>query len=236
MTGTGVFPKPVIGLADIICLINRFSLLTSETILIRSSNLFVPYLHGLPTGGTVNDTVEQVVKRAGVSLHNWWSAVNQLLNLIPFFRGYDCFMTVFNDFPFLTRNNVIGVGANPFLVRPKNQMSTFIKGISQDMADSGTSPIVIIFLTLCVGLHMGDRDFFFHQLFGNSHASQPIQRIVINLTDNRCCFGVDDEMPFILRITHQTQRRCSSAEFALSGADRDTTQNLFGNIPAIHII
>lgn len=68
-------------------------------------------------------------------------------------------MTVLNDFPFLTRNDVIGVGTNPFLVRPKDQMSTFVKGISQDMADSGTSPIVIIFLALCVGLYMGDRDF-----------------------------------------------------------------------------
>ena len=80
--------------------------------------------------------MEQVVKRAVASLHNGWSAVNQLLNFFPFFQGNDGFMTVFNDFPFLTGNDVIGVGANPFLVRPKNQMSTFIKGISQDMADS----------------------------------------------------------------------------------------------------
>ena len=80
------------------------------------------FMHGLSAGRTINDTVEQVVKRAGVPLHNWWSAVNQLLNLIPFFRGHDGFMTVFNDFPFLTGNDVIGVGANPFLVRPKNQM------------------------------------------------------------------------------------------------------------------
>ena len=180
--------------------------------------------------------MEQVVKRAGVSLHNGWSAVNQLLNLIPFFRGYDCFMTVFDDLPFLTRNNVIGVRANPFLVRPKNQVRTFVKGISQDMADSGTSPIIIIFLTLCVGLHMGDGDFFFHQLFGNSHAPQPIQRIVINLADNRCCLWINDEMPFILRITHQAQRRCPSTEFPLSGTDCDTTQNLLGYIPAIHVI
>ena len=149
MTGTGVFPKPVIGLANIICLINGFSLLTSETILVCSPDLFVPYLHGLSTGGTVNDTVEQVVKRAGVSLHGGLSAVNQLLNLIPFFRGNDGFVTVLNDFPFFTRNDVINIGANPFLVRPKNEMSTFIKRISQDMADSGTSHIVIILFTLC---------------------------------------------------------------------------------------
>lgn len=140
MTGAGVFPKPVIGLADIICLVNGFSLLTSETILIRSPNLFAPHLHGLSTGSTVDDTVEQVVERAGITIHNGWSAVNQLLNLIPFFRGNDGFVTVLNDFPFLTRNDVIGVGTNAFLVRPKNQMSTFIKGISQDMADPCAPP------------------------------------------------------------------------------------------------
>lgn len=145
-------------------------------------------------------------------------------------------MTVFNDFPFLTENDVIDVGANAFLVCPKNQMRTFIKGISQDMTDSGTSSIVIIFLTLCIGLHMGDVDFFFHQLFGNSHATQPIQRIVINLADNRCCLWINDEMPFILRTTHQAQRRCSSTEFPLSGTNCDTTQNLLGYISAIHII
>lgn len=128
-------------------------------------NLFVPHLHGLSTGGTVNDTVEQVVKRAGVSLHNGLSAVNQLLNLIPFFRGNDGFVTVLNDFPFFTRNDVINIGANPFLVRPKNEMSTFI-----------------------------------------------------------------------LRITHQAQRRCSATEFSLSGTYCDTTQDLLGYIPVIHII
>ena len=173
-------------------------------------NLFVPHLHGLSTGGTVNDTVEQVVKRAGVSLHNGLSAINQLLNLIPFFRGNDGFVTVLNDFPFFTRNDVINIGANPFLVRPKNEMSTFIKRISQDMADSGTSHIVIILFTLCFGLYMGDRDFFFPQLFGNSHATQSIQRIVINLADNRFYLLSNDEIPFILRITHQAQRRCSA--------------------------
>lgn len=145
-------------------------------------------------------------------------------------------MTILNNFPFLTRNDVIGVGTNPLLVRPKNQMSTLIKGISQDMTDSGTSPIVIVFFALCVGLYMGNGDFFFHQLFGNPHAPQPIQRIVINLADNRCCLWINDEMPFILRITHQAQRRCSSTKFSLSGTDCDTTQNFLGYIPAIHVI
>jgi hypothetical protein len=100
------------------------------------------YLHGLSIGSTANETVEQLVKRAGVSLHNWWSAVNQFLNLIPFFREYDCFMAVFNDFPFLMRNDIIGVGANPFLVYTKKQMSRLIKGISQDKEGQLKLPIV----------------------------------------------------------------------------------------------
>ena len=76
VTGTGVFPQPVISLANIIYLVNGFSLLTSETILIRSSNHFVPHLHGLSTCGTVNDTVEQVVEWASITVHNGWSAVD----------------------------------------------------------------------------------------------------------------------------------------------------------------
>ena len=100
MAGTGVLTQPVVGLANVIRLINRFPLFAGKTVLSSSADLFVPYLHGLSTSRTITDTVKQVVEWAGVPLHNWWSAVNQLLNLIPFFRGYDCFMTVFNDFPY----------------------------------------------------------------------------------------------------------------------------------------
>lgn len=180
MAGTGILTQPVVGLANVIRLINRFPLFAGKTVLSGSADLFIPHLHGLSAGRTINDTVEQVVERAGITIHNGWSAVDQFLNLIPFFRGYNCFMTIFNDFPFLTGNDVIGVGANAFLVCPKNQMSTFIKGISQDMADSGTSPIVIIFLTLRVGLHMGDGDFFFHQFFGNSHTPPPVKALMLS--------------------------------------------------------
>lgn len=106
-------------------------------------------------------------------------------------------MTVSNDFTFITRNDVIGVRANAFLVCPQNQMSAFVKEISQNMADSETSSIVVLFFAFCVGLHIGDGNFFFHQLFRNSHAAQSIQRIVINLADNRCCLWIDNEIPFI---------------------------------------
>ena len=114
MAGTGVLAQPVVGLADIIRLINRFPLFAGKTVLSSSADLFVPYLHGLSTSRTINDTVEQVIKGAGVALHNSWSAVNDFLHLLPFFRGDDCFMAILNDFPVLTGDNVIGVGANPF--------------------------------------------------------------------------------------------------------------------------
>ncbi len=160
MAGTGVLTQPVVGLANVIRLINRFPLFAGKTVLSDSADLFIPHLHGLSAGRTINDTVEQVVKGAGITIHNGWSAVDQFLNLILFLRGHDGFMTVFNDFPFLTGNDVIGVGANAFLVRPKNQMSTFIKGIPQNVTDSGTGPVIIIFFAFGVGLDMGDRDFF----------------------------------------------------------------------------
>ena len=70
MTGTGVLAQPVVGLADLIRLINRFPLFAGKTVLSGSANLFIPYLHGLSAGRTVNDTVEQVIKGTGVALHN----------------------------------------------------------------------------------------------------------------------------------------------------------------------
>lgn len=43
-------------------------------------------------------------------------------------------------FPFLTGDNVIGIGADAFLVRPADKMCALIKGISQDMADPCAPP------------------------------------------------------------------------------------------------
>ena len=145
-------------------------------------------------------------------------------------------MTVLDDFPVLTGDDVISVGTDTFLVRPKNQMRPLIKGISQDMANSGTSPVIIVFFAFRVGLYMGDGDFFFHQLFRNPHTSQSVKGIIINFTDNRRCFGVNNKMSLVLRVTHQPQRRCPSAEFPLPGTGHAPRQNLFGNIPAIHVV
>ena len=140
MAGAGILAQPVVGLANIIRLINRLPNLAGKTVLSGSSNLFIPHLHGFSTGRTVNDAVEQIVKRTGIAFHNSWSTVNDFPYLLPFFRGYDCFMAILDNFSILTRDNVIGVGANPFLMCPADQMCALIKRVSQDMADSCTSP------------------------------------------------------------------------------------------------
>jgi len=43
-------------------------------------------------------------------------------------------------------------------------------------------------------------------------------------------------MPPVSRITHQTEGRLTSAKLSLTGAGHASSQHLFGNIPAIHII
>lgn len=62
MAGAGILAQPVVGLANIIRLINRLPNLAGKTVLSGSSNLFIPHLHGFSTGRTVNDAVEQIVK------------------------------------------------------------------------------------------------------------------------------------------------------------------------------
>ena len=129
MAGAGVFAQPVVGLTDIIRLINRLPLLVDKAVFSSSANLFVPHLHRFSAGGTVDNTVEQVVEGAGIAFHNRRPAIHDCLHLFPFLRRHNRFMAALNDFPDLTENDVIGV-EYPFLVRPKNQMSTSIKRIS----------------------------------------------------------------------------------------------------------
>ena len=69
MAGTGVLAQPVVGLADIVCLVNRLPHLAGEAVLSGSADLFIPHLHGLPAGGAVDKPVEQVIERAGVAFH-----------------------------------------------------------------------------------------------------------------------------------------------------------------------
>ena len=145
-------------------------------------------------------------------------------------------MAALDHFPLVTGNNVIGVGADAFLMRPKDQMCALIEWISQDVTDSGSAPEIIVGVKLRVGFDMGDWDFFFHQTFGNPHAAQPVKGIVIDFADDWRCLRVNDEMPLVLRVTHQAEGRRPSAELPLPGAGGDARQHLFRNIPAIHIV
>ena len=129
MAGAGVFAQPVVGLTDIIRLINRLPLLADKAVFSSSANLFVPHLHRFSAGGTVDNTVEQVVEGAGIAFHNRWPTIHDCLHLFSFPQCHNRFMAALNDFPDLTENDVIGI-EYPFLVRPKNQMSTSIKRIS----------------------------------------------------------------------------------------------------------
>ena len=105
-----------------------------------------------------------------------------------------------------------------------------------DMADSGPAPGIVVGVKLRVGLDMGNGDFFFHQPFGNPHAAHPVKGIVIDFADDRRCLRVNDEMPLVLRVTHQAEGRRPPAELPLPGTGRDARQHLFGNIPAVHIV
>ena len=134
MAGTGVLAQPVVSLANIVCPVNRLPHFTGEPVLPGSADLFIPHLHGLPAGGAVDQTVEQVVEGAGVAFHDGWPAVNDFLHLFPFLRRHNGLMAALNDLPIFTGDNVISVGADAFLVCPADKMCAFIKGISQDMA------------------------------------------------------------------------------------------------------
>ena len=140
MAGTGVLAQPVVGLADIVCPVNRLPHLAGEAVLPGSADLFIPHLHGFPAGGAVDKPVEQVIEGAGVAFHNGGPAVNDFLHLFPFLRRHNRFVAALNDFPVLTGDNVIGIGADAFLVRPADKMCALIKGISQDMADPCAPP------------------------------------------------------------------------------------------------
>ena len=89
MAGTDLAAHPVVGLADIVRLINRLPHLAGEAIFSGSAYFLIPHLHGLPTGGAVDQPVEQVVEGTGIAFHNGWLAVNEFLYLLPFLRRYN---------------------------------------------------------------------------------------------------------------------------------------------------
>ena len=113
--------------------------------------------------------MEQVIEGAGVPLHDGRAAVNQFLHLLPVLRAYDGFMAALKDFPFLTGNDVIGIGADSLLVRPADKMCALVKRVPQDMANPCAPPRIIIHVTFRIAFYPCDGDFILHQLFGYPH-------------------------------------------------------------------
>ena len=87
-----------------------------------------------------------------------------------------------------------------------------------------------------MAFYSGNRNFIIHELLCNPHTAPAIQCQVIDFSDHRRSIRVKDEMPFVLRVTHQAKRRLSAAELSLPGTGHASRQHLFGNIPAVHVI
>ena len=227
MAGAGVLAQPVVGLADIIRLVNRLPHLAGKAVLSGSPYFFIAHLHGLPAGGTVDNTVKEIVKGAGAALHDGWPTVNDLLHLRPFLRLDNRLMAALYDLPILTGDDVIGVGTDAFLVRPADQMCAFIKRVPQDMADPCAAPCIIIDVTFRIALYPRDGNPVLHQLLCDPHTAPAIQRKVIDFADHRRSLRVKDQMPVIVRVTHQAQGRRPAAVFPLSGTGHAPRQHFF---------
>ena len=236
MAGTYLAADSVIGLTGKKCFVNGFAFLLGGSVNIFSADFFIPCLHGFPTGGTVNDTVEDVVVWAVIARHNSWTAVDQFLHLRPFFRGNDGFMAVFNNFPIFTGNEFERTGTDARLVRPAHEMCALVKRIAENVADSCRTPCVVVGIQSRICFHTGNGDFLFQQLLGNSHIAHPIKGVVVDFADNGCCIRVDDKMPFVFRVAHQTIGRSAAAELALPGTGHDASQNFLGNVTAVHVV
>ena len=80
-----------------------------EAVRIRSSNFFIPRLHGLAAVRAIEQSVEEVIEGTGLSLHDRRPAVDDLLHPVPVFLRDDCFVTILKNLSFLTGNDVVGV-------------------------------------------------------------------------------------------------------------------------------
>ena len=145
-------------------------------------------------------------------------------------------MTILDDLPILTRDKIIGVGTNAFLMRPKNQMRPLIERVMKDTADSRNTPGVTVLVKLRLGFDTGNWNFFLSHLLGNSHTTPAIQCQIVNFANDRRSLGVNDKMPFIVRVTLQSHRGLPAAKLSLAGSGHARCQHLFGNISAVHIV
>ena len=140
VAGAGIFPQTVIGLANVIRLVNRFPYLSGKAVLSRPAYFLITYLHGFPSSGTVDKAVEQVIERTAIPLHDRRTAVDQLLHPVPLVTADNGFMAVFNDLPLVTRDKIHRVGANGLLVRLTNYMIALVDWISQHFVNRGAAP------------------------------------------------------------------------------------------------
>ena len=140
MAGTSVFTQPVVGLADVVRLVNRRPLFASKAVFASSADLFITCLHGFSAGGTVDKPVKQVIERASVAFHNRRPAVNDFLYLFPFFRGNNGFMAILNNLPIFTGNKINRTRTDAFLVCPADQMCALVKRVPQNTIDSCAAP------------------------------------------------------------------------------------------------
>ena len=61
MASAGVFTQAVVGLADVVRLVNRFPRFSGKAVLSSPAYLLIAYLHRLPTGSAVDKAVKQIV-------------------------------------------------------------------------------------------------------------------------------------------------------------------------------
>lgn len=135
-------------------------------------------------------------------------------------------MAILNDFPVLTGDNVIGVGTNPFLMCPADQMCALIEWVSQDMTDPCTAPRIIVDVTFRIALYPRDRNLVIHELLCDPHTAPAVQRHVIDFSDHRRRLRVKDQMPPVIRVTHQSERRLPTTKLSLPGTGHTPRQHL----------
>ena len=115
-------------------------------------------------------------------------------------------------------------------------MCALIEWVSQDMTDPCTAPRIIVDVTFRIALYPRDRNLVIHELLCDPHTAPAVQRHVIDFSDHRRRLRVKDQMPPVIRVTHQSERRLPTTKLSLPGTGHTPRQHLFGNIPAVHII
>ena len=159
MAGAGVLSQPVIGLADVIRLVNRLPHFSGKAILSSPAYLLIAYLHGFPAGSAVDKTMEQVIERTAIPLHDGRAAINQLLHSIPLFPADNRLVAVLDNFPLIAGNEIYRIGTNCLLMAFTNYMVAFVNRVAEHFANHRTTPRIIANLGFNRHLDAGDRDF-----------------------------------------------------------------------------